>query len=86
VYTIFKKAPHLSAILDCLMHAIYDTSGSGTHVGNLLRRLALLKIFFNHENTEISEWARKLYSSIQGQIDKEREWENPKSEQYVTFE
>lgn len=75
VHSIFEKAPDLGAVLQHLAYAIVPTSWSGSRADILQTRSVLFQNLYEHENPEISAWARKQYRDFQAKIESWRERE-----------
>jgi hypothetical protein len=87
VYSIFRKAPDLGAVLDELADAIRPMGWSGSLADILQKRSVLFQSLYQHDNTEIIAWAREQYSALQETIERRREWEEShNSERNESFE
>lgn len=75
VYSIFEKAPDLGVVLKHLADAIWPRSWSGSRADILNRRSVLFQSLYQHDNAEISAWARNQYPALQEIIKRERELE-----------
>lgn len=87
VYTIFDKAPVLEDVLGHLADALRPMSWSGSRADILQRRAILYQDLYEHDNEEVTAWARSRYSKLQEEIRKEREWEDQQNhERNESFE
>jgi hypothetical protein len=75
VYSMFEKAPNLGVVLECLADTIRQISSSGSRVDILQNRSVLFQSLYQHDNAEISAWARSQHSKLQEEIKREREFE-----------
>jgi len=75
VYSIFEKAPDLSIVLEHLADAIRPRSWSGSLADIFQKRAVLFQSLYQHDNAEISAWARNQYPALQEIIKRERECE-----------
>ena len=76
VYSIFRKAPDLGAVLDELADVIRPMGWSGSLADILQKRSVLFQSLYDHENAEIRAWAREQYSALQETIERQRERED----------
>jgi hypothetical protein len=76
VYSILERAPDLNSVLEEIGSTIWPTSWSGSLSEILQRRSVLLRKLFQHDNIEITAWARKMHTVLQESITKERERED----------
>jgi len=75
IYTIFEKAPDLGIVLEELADAMRPMSWIGSFADHLNKWSVLLQILQQHDNAEISAWAKKQFEVLQEEIKKESEWE-----------
>jgi hypothetical protein len=72
---MFEKAPNLGDVLECLADTIRPISYSGSLADILQKRSVLFQSLYQHDNAEISAWARSQYSKLQEEIKRAQEFE-----------
>lgn len=76
VNSLFEKAPDLGAVFERLAENIRPTVNSGSRADILQKRSVLFQSLFQHDNAEISAWAKRQYAILQGEIKYHRDWED----------
>ncbi len=73
VYKIIEKAPQLNLVLESLTEMITPMSWSGSRAELMEKRSVLLTALFDHNNTEVSIWAKNKSLHFKKKIQRERE-------------
>jgi len=76
VNSLFEKAPDLGAVLERLAENIRPTVNSGSRADILQKRSGLFQSLFQHDNAEISAWAKRQYATLLEEIKWYRDWED----------
>jgi len=76
VNSLFEKAPDLGAVLERLAENIRPTVNSGSRADILQKRSVLFQSLFQHDNAEISAWAKRQYATLLEEIKWYRDWED----------
>jgi len=76
VNSLFEKAPDIGAVLERLAENIRPTINSGSRADILQKRSVLFQSLFQHDNAEISAWAKRQYANLQEEIKSQRDWED----------
>lgn len=84
---VFERAPDLGSVLEKLSDCIRPRAWSGSLADILEKRVVLFEDLFDHENQQVSAWARERYRAAMAWIDSERERdEQRRREQFESFE
>ena len=84
---VLERAPDVRAVLEELCVSIVPNAWSGDRSDVIERRLVLLENLFDHDNDQVSAWARDCFLRTQELVSREREWERARNVRtFETFE
>ena len=75
ITTILDRAPDLEKVFEALGRSLRPSFWSGSLANILEERSVLLRDLYDHQNVEVTSWARSYFARFQQDIASERKWE-----------